>query len=51
MRAGSSASILEIVMHRVPVNKHRSAKKFKKQISRTKEMNIKTAPMRGGIRL
>lgn len=33
------------------VNKRRSAKKFRSQISRTKGINVRTAPMRGGIRL
>lgn len=38
-------------MHRVPVNKHKSAKHFKRNVSRTKSPNMKAAPMRGGIRL
>lgn len=38
-------------MHRQPVNKHRSAKAFKRNMSRTKAPNMKAAPMRGGIRL
>lgn len=38
-------------MHRRPVNKHKSAKKFKHQVSKTKSVNLKGAPMRGGIRL
>lgn len=37
-------------LKRKPVNKFKSAKKFRKQSRRTKGMNI-TAPMRGGIRL
>lgn len=36
---------------RRPVNKHRSARKFKAQIRHTKAANIKPNPMRGGIRL
>lgn len=38
-------------MMRSSVNKHKSAKKFKKNVGKTKIVNIKTAPMRGGIRL
>nr|AVQ10227.1 hypothetical protein [Gokushovirinae environmental samples] len=33
------------------VNKHYSAKKFRGHSSRTKSMNMRGAPMRGGIRL
>lgn len=36
---------------RMPVNKHKSAKKFRHNVSRTHPMNMKAAPMRGGIRL
>lgn len=45
------AFLLEVVMHRMPVNKHRSAKQFKRNIRKTKAPNMKAAPMRGGIRL
>lgn len=38
-------------MHRRPVNKFKSAKQFKRNVSRTKAPNMKAAPMRGGIRL
>lgn len=38
-------------MHRYHVNKHASAKVFKKNVRRTKAPNMKGAPMRGGIRL
>lgn len=38
-------------MRRIPVNKHRSAKTFRKQVSKTKYANVKAGPMRGGIRL
>lgn len=38
-------------MHRMPVNKQRSAKVFKRQLRKTKAPNMKAAPMRGGIRL
>lgn len=38
-------------MHRKPVNKHKSAGKFKKQVGKTKALNVKAGPMRGGIRL
>ena len=38
------------VLKRKPVQKSSSARKFRKQTSRTKSRNM-TAPMRGGIRL
>lgn len=38
-------------MHRRPVNKSRSAKQFRRNTRRTKSVNMKGAPMRGGIRL
>lgn len=38
-------------MHRVPVNKHKSAKVFKHHVGRTKAVNMRVGPMRGGIRL
>lgn len=38
-------------MKRFSVNKGRSAKKFRKQISRTKAPNVQAGPMRGGWRL
>jgi len=37
--------------HRRFVNKHKSAKTFKKNVSKTKGVNLRAAPMRGGIRL
>ena len=37
--------------HRIRVNKHRSARKFRRQVSRTKAINMRAGPMRGGIRL
>lgn len=37
-------------MRRMPVNKYRSASKFRRQVGKTKAINI-SAPMRGGIRL
>lgn len=40
-----------VFMKRIPVNKHRSAKQFKRNVSKTKSVNMKAAPMRGGIRL
>lgn len=33
------------------VNKHKSARSFRKNVSRTKAANMSGAPMRGGIRL
>lgn len=38
-------------LHRKGSNKRRAAKQFKRNIGRTKAFNIKTSPMRGGIRL
>lgn len=38
-------------LHRKPVNKYHSAKKFRKQASKTKGANVSPSPMRGGIRL
>jgi len=38
-------------MHRHSVNKKHSAKNFRKNVSRTKYANMKSAPMRGGIRM
>lgn len=38
-------------MKRFGVNKSRSARKFRSQVSRTKRMNVGPPPMRGGIRL
>ena len=38
-------------MRRMPVNKHKSARQFKKNVGKTKAVNMKAAPMRGGIRL
>lgn len=37
--------------HRFGVNKARSAKKFKSHVGKTKALNMKAVPMRGGIRL
>lgn len=37
-------------VRRARVRKSRSAKKFRKQVGRTKMVNL-TSPMRGGIRL
>lgn len=33
------------------VNKGRSAREFRSHSERTKQVNVKAAPMRGGIRL
>lgn len=38
-------------MHRRPVNKHKSAASFRRHVGKTKAINMKAAPMRGGIRL
>lgn len=37
--------------YRRHVSKHRSARKFKRDIKHTKAANVKAMPMRGGIRL
>ena len=34
-----------------PVHKHSSASQFRSNVGRTKVINLKAAPMRGGIRL
>jgi uncharacterized Fe-S cluster-containing MiaB family protein len=38
-------------MRRYSVNKGKSAKKFRKQVSKTKVANLRSNPMRGGWRL
>lgn len=38
-------------MKRYAVNKSKSAHKFKSQVGKTKAINMRAAPMRGGIRL
>jgi len=38
-------------MYRHGVNKHRSAGQFRRNVSRTKKINLVRAPMRGGWRL
>lgn len=37
--------------YRHGVNKQKAAKKFRHHVGRTKLINMKAAPMRGGIRL
>jgi hypothetical protein len=37
--------------YRFPVNKRRSARKFRKMVSRTARLNIAPPPMRGGFRI
>lgn len=37
--------------HRYSVNKGKSAAKFKRNVAKTKSINITAGPMRGGIRL
>jgi hypothetical protein len=39
------------MLRRKPVNKYKSAKSFRKQTSKTKSLNMRNAPMRGGFRL
>lgn len=38
-------------MYRSHVNKHKSASTFRRHSSKTKAINLRGAPMRGGIRL
>lgn len=38
-------------LHRKPVNKHKSAKTFRHGTAKTKAINVRPAPMRGGIRM
>lgn len=38
------------VLARHKVSKHHSAKRFRKQIGKTKAANMKATPMRGGFR-
>lgn len=38
-------------MRRFKVNKRRSVRKFKRVASKTKSLNMRGAPMRGGIAL
>lgn len=38
-------------LKRKPVNKHKSAKQFRKNTMKTKKPNMAAAPMRGGWRL
>jgi hypothetical protein len=38
-------------LKRKPVNKHHSAKVFRKNVAHTKKPNVAAAPMRGGWRL
>lgn len=37
--------------HRVSVDKSRSAGKFRRNVSRSRAVNFKGSPMRGGIRM
>lgn len=41
---------LEVVMHRQPVNKYKSARGFRRDVRTVKALNM-AGPMRGGIRL
>lgn len=38
-------------MRRRPVNKGRSARKFRRDVGKTAIANVRAAPMRGGYRL
>lgn len=37
--------------YRSSVNKRRGARKFRRGVSRTKQMNMRATPMRGGFRI
>lgn len=39
------------IVKRYSVNKHKSAKSFRHNVGHTKAINMRAAPMRGGIRL
>lgn len=39
------------ILSRKPTNKYKSARSFRSNARRTNVMNVKTRPMRGGIRL
>jgi hypothetical protein len=39
------------MLKRKPVNKYKSAKSFRKQSAKTKSINMRHVPMRGGYRL
>jgi len=39
------------MLRRKPVNKYKSAKSFRRQTTKTKSINMRNAPMRGGYRL
>jgi hypothetical protein len=38
-------------LHRKHVNKRKSAKSFRRNVKRTKSVNVRSAPQRGGWRL
>lgn len=38
-------------LYRKPMSKHRAAKKFRHGVSKTKAINLRTMPQRGGFRL
>lgn len=40
-----------MIMRRYSVNKRRSARKFRRNVGRTRRVNVKPQPMRGGWRL
>jgi len=39
------------VLHRKPMSKHSAAKKFRRGVSKTKSINMRNTPQRGGFRL
>ena len=38
-------------LYRKPMNKNAAAKKFRRGVSKTKALNMRNAPQRGGFRL
>ena len=39
------------VLHRKPMSKHKAAKKFRHGVAKTKALNMRSTPQRGGFRL
>ena len=39
------------VLHRKPMSKHSAARRFRKGVAKTKALNMRTSPQRGGFRL
>lgn len=39
------------VLHRKPMSKYGAAKKFRRGVAKTKALNMRSTPQRGGFRL